>query len=184
MSRAWAGLEQGRGVGSPNDMITGREIVEDARKYLGVPYKVGGRSRDGLDCVQLVMLIARDFGFPWECETPTIDPNSGVGCEKVDTVLRECGFVQIPVTDGQLGDLVVLRIPLGGVATVKIISGMDGLASFFGVSRSINYREATFLEETALTVVDMVGIKRELKMDVQDCVKRLWRFYRFPFVSE
>jgi hypothetical protein len=165
-------------------MITGQQIVEDARKYLGAPYKVGGRSRVGLDCVGLVMLIARDFGLNWECETPQRDPDSGtVAPEAVDTIVKTTGLIQIPVTDGQLGDLVVLRVPLGGAGTVKIISGVDGLASFFGVSKFINFVEPTFLEERMLSLSDMASIKRELKMDVQEYVKRLWRFYRFPFVS-
>ena len=86
------------------------------------------------------------------------------------------------MTDHQIGDLVVLRVPLGGAGTVKIISGLGGLTSFFGVSRFIHYKEATILEESGIALGDMFAIMRELKMDMQEYVKRLWRFYRYPFV--
>jgi hypothetical protein len=164
-------------------MITGQEIVDDARRYLGVPYKLNGRASDGLDCMGIVMLIASDFGFHWECETPKMDQD-GVLWEDARATLKVFGFRQMPLSEAKLGDLIVLRVPLGGVATVKIISGLGGLASFFGISRFINYLETTgVLLETSLSTSDMIGIKRTLKMDVQDYTKKLWRCYRYPFVG-
>ena len=47
-------------------MITGQQVVEAARKYVGTPIMEGGRSREGIDCVGLVLCTARDLelSFP------------------------------------------------------------------------------------------------------------------------
>ena len=47
---------------SPNDLES-REIVQEAEKFLGVPYLWGGRSLFGLDCSGFVGLIAARFGL-------------------------------------------------------------------------------------------------------------------------
>jgi hypothetical protein len=41
---------------------TREEIVEVARKYVGVRFKKMGRSMQGLDCVGLLTLVGRDLG--------------------------------------------------------------------------------------------------------------------------
>jgi cell wall-associated NlpC family hydrolase len=41
--------------------ITPDDIVAQARSYLGVPWRHQGRTRSGLDCAGLVILIARDL---------------------------------------------------------------------------------------------------------------------------
>ncbi|MFO1152742.1 MAG: NlpC/P60 family protein [Rhodospirillales bacterium] len=38
-------------------------IVAAAREYLGVPWRHQGRSRAGLDCVGLLVMVARDLGL-------------------------------------------------------------------------------------------------------------------------
>jgi len=164
-------------------MTTGADIVADARRYLGVRYKVNGRDRDGFDCVGLIVIVGNDFGLNWQRDTPELDPRAGVDWQNVNTELREFGFKEIPLGEQQIGDVMVHRLPLGGAATIKIVSGLGGLSSFFGVSKFINFREPTFLEESGLTLADMIDIKRELKMNMQDYVRRLWRFFRFPFVQ-
>jgi cell wall-associated NlpC family hydrolase len=47
-------------------MITGQQVAEAARKYCGVPITEGGRSREGIDCVGLVLCVAHDLelNFP------------------------------------------------------------------------------------------------------------------------
>src|SRR6266545_641389 len=164
-------------------MITAEDVVADARTYLGAPYKLGGRSPEAFDCVGLALLVANDFGANWQFEMPGIDPDSSIAWENVNRALQEFRLQQIEVTDSRIGDLVIVRRPLGGAWTVKIISELGGMASFFGVSKFIHFRDPTFLQESGITVDDMIGIRRELKCDMQTFVKRLWKFYRYPFVE-
>lgn len=42
-------------------MIQPEQVVEEARKWLGVPWKHQGRDRSGLDCGGLIVVIARAF---------------------------------------------------------------------------------------------------------------------------
>jgi len=44
--------------------VTGQAIVEDAKKYIGVPYVWGGTDpKTGLDCSGLVQRVYKDFGI-------------------------------------------------------------------------------------------------------------------------
>lgn len=45
-------------------MISATDIVTAAREYLGVPFRHQGRSRRGLDCLGLLVCVARDLGMP------------------------------------------------------------------------------------------------------------------------
>lgn len=44
--------------------LSGADVLADAQRYLGVPYKYGGTSRSsGLDCSGLVLVVCQDIGI-------------------------------------------------------------------------------------------------------------------------
>jgi cell wall-associated NlpC family hydrolase len=47
----------------PAEAVTRLDVVTLARRWLGVPWRHQGRSRDGVDCVGFVALVARDLGI-------------------------------------------------------------------------------------------------------------------------
>jgi cell wall-associated NlpC family hydrolase len=45
----------------PSD-VKGQEIVTEARRYIGAPYRMGGTSLTGIDCSGLVVTVYQKFG--------------------------------------------------------------------------------------------------------------------------
>ncbi len=41
-------------------MITGEQIVAAARGYVGTPFKLYGRDKNGIDCLGLIVCVARE----------------------------------------------------------------------------------------------------------------------------
>ena len=62
----------------PTGSVTGSQIVETAKKYLGVPYVYGGTSPSGFDCSGLVYYVLKSHGITvsrssaamYKCGTP------------------------------------------------------------------------------------------------------------------
>jgi peptidoglycan DL-endopeptidase CwlO len=52
----------GSSSSSASGGITGADVVADARKYLGVPYVLGGTTTKGIDCSGLVQSVFKDLG--------------------------------------------------------------------------------------------------------------------------
>lgn len=64
-------------------VITGADIVSDARRYLGVPYVYGGTSRtSGLDCSGLVLVVCEDLGID---NCPRTSEEQSKWCDRVDS---------------------------------------------------------------------------------------------------
>lgn len=66
---------------SPSNSVTGTQIVNEAKKYLGIPYVYGGTSPSGFDCSGLVYYVLRTLGFsPYR--TPESQYNQGTYVSK------------------------------------------------------------------------------------------------------
>ena len=57
-----ASSKRSESASSAQGTTKGQEVVKEARKYMGVPYRHGGASRSGLDCSGLTMLVYKKFG--------------------------------------------------------------------------------------------------------------------------
>lgn len=58
---AFGGLVRFAIVGAMDDRR--RAVIDQARSYLGTPWRHQGRSRRGLDCVGLLVMVCRDLGI-------------------------------------------------------------------------------------------------------------------------
>ena len=88
-------------------------LPEWAAEYVGWPYRPGGRSRDGVDCWGLLLLVWRErFGF----HAPVFGDVSYLGRNDTDLVARSitegarslCDAV--PCGEEQAGDACLLRL--------------------------------------------------------------------------
>ena len=90
------------------EIATPQAIVTEARKYLGVPYKFGGRdTQTGLDCVGLLLLVARPLGLLRDVDVPeygrVMDPT--VAFPLLRRVMDE-----IPVRQARTGDVCIIGL--------------------------------------------------------------------------
>jgi cell wall-associated NlpC family hydrolase len=85
-------------------VTTRRDVVDAARTWIGVRWKHQGRSRDGIDCVGLVVCINRDlFGSTFNV--------TGYSSTSIDETMIEQSDIllhRIPVRSVQFGDVVVV----------------------------------------------------------------------------
>lgn len=87
--------------------MTRAEIVAASRSYLDVRYRHQGRTRDGVDCVGLLVAIAHDLGIEIPYSTNySHKPDLQVFAEGV---LLYCDA--IPLADKGAGDVVLFRLP-------------------------------------------------------------------------
>ncbi|MXG87955.1 transglycosylase SLT domain-containing protein [Nocardioides sp. YIM 123512] len=81
---------------------TGQDVVEDARKYLGIPYVWGGTDpAKGLDCSGLVQRVYRDLGI----ELPRVSRDQA-----------RVGDAVPSLAEAQPGDLLAFNSPVSHIA--------------------------------------------------------------------
>ncbi|MDQ1528544.1 MAG: peptidoglycan DL-endopeptidase CwlO [Actinomycetota bacterium] len=93
-------------TGTTGGSVTGADIVADAKKYIGVPYVLGGESTSGMDCSGLVQKVYKDEGVT----LPRL-----VHEQKLD------GTAVPSLAQAQPGDLIVFK----GGGHIAIYAGND-----------------------------------------------------------
>lgn len=85
-----------------------------AAGYVGLPYRVGGRERDGLDCWGLVRLVWREefglavpehAGVEWGCEAATASVSAYIAQEAAGA-----GYWPVAAGQEREGDAILLRV--------------------------------------------------------------------------
>lgn len=85
--------------------MTGAEICTAARDWRGVKWRHQGRSREGIDCCGLVIVVAKELGYF------DFDVTDYARVATDESMLRYCRehFAQIGQAELQPGDVVVMR---------------------------------------------------------------------------
>ena len=110
-------------------MTTPVQVIAAARGYLGVPWVHQGRSRRGVDCAGLVVMVARELGLT---SFDVIGYARRPDGESLRAAIVEAGCVE---SDVQLGALLLMRFkrepqhvalvadhPAGGFSIVHALS--------------------------------------------------------------
>ena len=81
--------------------VTGQDVVDEARKYLGIPYLWGGTDpKQGLDCSGLVQLVYKNLGF----DLPRVSYEQATAGRPVDGM-----------ANAQPGDILAFNSPVNHV---------------------------------------------------------------------
>ncbi|HEX9768447.1 MAG TPA: NlpC/P60 family protein [Kiloniellales bacterium] len=112
-------------------MTTRSDVIAAARAYVGRPFRWGGRSARGLDCVGLPLMVARDLKVAgWEklwndpeCHAYARVRAPGFLRAKLDTFCQEGVLVRIDRDRLQAGDLVLRFGGFGHDHHVSILAG-------------------------------------------------------------
>jgi NlpC/P60 family putative phage cell wall peptidase len=86
-------------------MATRSEVVAAAREWIGVPYMHQGRNRFGVDCVGLLIVVARGLGLT------SYDVTGYSRVPHAEFLRTECDRMmgRIPIDERQPGDVVLMR---------------------------------------------------------------------------
>lgn len=114
-------------------------LDEAARAWLGVPFVHQGRTREGLDCIGLLVKAAEGCGLPISDRT---DYPRNPSANKLDLCLKEQLRGPLPKSDMRAGDVVSIEFR-GAPRHVAIIGEHDGrltlIHTSFGVGRVVEH---------------------------------------------
>ena len=85
-------------------MTTHQDIVDEARTWLGVPWRHLGRNRAGIDCVGLGVAVTRALGV---CDYDVASYSRQPGPGLVAHLLKVAD--EIPITEAVPGDFIALQ---------------------------------------------------------------------------
>jgi hypothetical protein len=113
--------------------VTGKDVVQDALKYVGTPYVLGGESKAGMDCSGLVQRAFADLGV------------------KVPRLVHEqqtIGQAVPSLKDAKPGDLIVLN----GGDHIAIYMGHDTVLHAPYEGRTVSVQKAWFTDKDIVTI--------------------------------
>lgn len=87
--------------------VTGKQLVEKAREYLGTPFHHQGRCKGiGVDCAGLIVCSARELGID-VVDSPTYSrlPDG----RTLQACIERC-MVEVPLEQARDGDMLVFRM--------------------------------------------------------------------------
>ena len=113
--------------------VTGNDVVQDAEKYVGVPYVLGGESSSGMDCSGLVQKTFSDLGI----SVPRLVHEQQTVGQSVDSL-----------KDAKPGDLIVLNG--GDHIAIYAGNGMVVHAPYEG--RTVSLQKAWFTDKDIVTI--------------------------------
>lgn len=113
--------------------VTGSQILAEAEKYLGVPYKLGGESTSGIDCSGLVQLSLKNLGISV--------PRGVIGQASVGTAVSS-------LAQAQPGDLIVLK----GDSHVVVYAGNGMVVHAPYPGRTVSLQKEWFTDADVATI--------------------------------
>lgn len=121
--------------------VTGDDVVESAKKYVGVPYVLGGTGKDGIDCSALMQRAFGDLGI----EIPRL-------VHQQQTVGTEVASLK----DAKPGDMIVLD----GGDHIAMYLGNDMVIHAPYEGRTVSVQKRWFSDDDIVTIRRVVPSER------------------------
>lgn len=84
------------------------DVVNEARKWKGIPFKHQGRTKNGVDCVGLCLVVGWSLGvYSKDHKAYSIYPQKDLLKSHLDEILIEC-----PKSDIETGCIVMMKIDI------------------------------------------------------------------------
>lgn len=116
--------------------MTGSDVVAAARAWVGAPYRHQGRSRMGVDCIGLVIVVVKELGLLPPEQPPsnyTRRPRDG---ELEAYVARHC----IPIENPEAGCMVLMRwAPRAPASHVGILTPDNLIHAYGGNAKVVEH---------------------------------------------
>ncbi|MCU1405994.1 MAG: hypothetical protein JWQ43_2297 [Glaciihabitans sp.] len=124
-----------RSTGTATGGISGEDIVEAAKKYIGVPYVFGGEDASGMDCSGLVQKVLADLG---------------IDAPRLASQQQDIGTEVASLAEAQPGDLIVTP----NADHIVIYAGNNQIVHAPYAGRTVS------LQDNYLTDADIQTIRR------------------------
>ncbi len=119
-------------------MITHKQIIKTARKYIDVPWEHQGRSYFGVDCLGLLVLVAKELKFN---PIDVIDYSMFYNPKLLIKGFLNNGCRKIAISNAVSGDMVLINVGKAPMH-VGILSWKDNVRHIIH-----SYRPAKFVRE-------------------------------------
>lgn len=122
--------------------ITGEQVVEEARRWLGVPYKQAGASMAGTCCAGLPLGVGQALGqIPADARLPAhnpLRPSPRILQQALASYSRP-----IPLAEARPGDVIVMSVgerPLGQHLAILSDAGLIQLFPALSICRVVEHK--------------------------------------------
>lgn len=119
-------------------MITSQQLIDEARSWVGVPYRHQGRSRrTGVDCIGLIVAVAQRF----ELFPAHVRPPANYTRRPIDGQLeRQVAALCTPIEAPEAGCLVLMRWnPRAPASHCGIITGENMVHAYGGNAKVVEH---------------------------------------------
>lgn len=144
---------------APAIVVTRQDIVIEARRWVGVPWRHQGRSQSGIDCAGLVVMVAHDLGLS------EFDTTNYGRLPEGDRLLQICqdNLVQQPKTPLMPGQVVAMRFDgntqhLGIIGTYPVEGEVSLIHSYANARKCTEHRLDTVWTNRIVEVFDFPGV--------------------------
>jgi hypothetical protein len=119
--------------------LTVTKVLATARKYVGAPYVAQGRSRSGMDCGGLALVVGRETGYT---DLEALGYSNSPDGESFEKLLQKC-CEEVPVAETRAGDIFACDYGKGIQHTGFVAEVAPDISKKFGLRLKVVHAKRT-----------------------------------------